>query len=172
MKLPVIPRYLFVGLGAVLFSTAAPIAAAAESTLSPAALEKLRSVTSPYSPAQHARAEATKAAANSVLPDPDVVALPPVTVLAHTLRRLHEDSLYQHGAFDKELVKRELSTFDRCFLNRFTLPLFGISKEARARQAYLERKNREFYRHANDLARVAQLVNSDEAAALRASLVQ
>ena len=39
------------------------------------------------------------------------------------------------AARDARLVKKHLTVFDRMILNRFTLPLFGISKEARARKA-------------------------------------
>jgi hypothetical protein len=35
---------------------------------------------------------------------------------------------------DARLVKKHLTAFDRLFLNRFTLPLFGIRKESRARE--------------------------------------
>jgi len=43
-------------------------------------------------------------------------------------------------AKDVELVKTYITPFDRYFLNRFTLPIFGISKEARARMMYEEDK--------------------------------
>ena len=37
------------------------------------------------------------------------------------------------GARDERLVKKHLTPFDYLFLNRFTLPFIGISKEARGR---------------------------------------
>lgn len=155
------------------FLFAPPLTAtAAETTESAAIRTSIRSVLPDYSPAEHAKAETARAAAAAIASDPDVVVLPPMTVQATTLRWMEEDSLYRRGAFDKELVKRELSTFDRYFLNRFTLPLFGISKETRARQAYLERKNREFHRRVSDLARAVQAIDPAEAAALRACSAQ
>jgi hypothetical protein len=41
---------------------------------------------------------------------------------------------------DAELMKEYLTPFDREFLNRFTLPLYGISPEARASMMYEEDK--------------------------------
>ena len=136
---------------------------------------KIRSLLPDYSPAEHARAEAAKAAeaarAAAATNDPDVVILPLLTVRERAVQRMEEEALYRQGAFDEELVKRELSAFDRYFLNRFTLPLFGISKEARARAAYLERKNREFNTRVRDLARAVAAVDRDEAVALRTALL-
>ena len=54
-----------------------------------------------------------------------------------------------------------------CFLNRFTLPLFGVTKEARARQAYLERKDRGFRRCFPGLACPVQATDQTDAAILR-----
>lgn len=45
------------------------------------------------------------------------------------------DDFESPAARDERLVKKHLSILDRKVLNRFTLPLFGISKEARARHA-------------------------------------
>jgi hypothetical protein len=39
------------------------------------------------------------------------------------------------AAKDAQLVKKHLSSLDRDVLNRFTLPLFGRSRESRARSA-------------------------------------
>jgi hypothetical protein len=47
------------------------------------------------------------------------------------------------AARDTELVKTYITPFDRCFLNRFTLPIIGDSKEARARIMYEEDKRLE-----------------------------
>lgn len=44
------------------------------------------------------------------------------------------DAFATPAARDAALVKKHLSVLDRKVLNRFTLPLFGISKEKRARQ--------------------------------------
>ena len=138
---------------------------------SPTAQEELRSRLPHYSPEEHARAVAAKEAEEKAAAearaaaeaDPDIVILPPMTVIEKTMRRMEEDSLYRKGAFDKELVKRELSEFDRHFLNRFTVPFVGISKEARAREAYLARKNAETQDRLSRLNRMVAMVDADEA---------
>jgi hypothetical protein len=73
-------------------------------------------------------------------PDPDVVQMAPVIVRDNRLPRIDEKEWLTPKALDAMLVKEYLSDFDREFLNRFTLPLFGISKEARARMMYEEDK--------------------------------
>ena len=160
------------GFGAVLLVTPAPAAASDEAGLSPATLEKLRSTLPHYPRQASAPSEPVTAAPATVFHLPNIVFSPPATAQAGILRRMAEDSLYQRGAFDRELVQRELSVFDRCFLNRFTLPLFSVSKETRARQAYLERKSGEFHDEANAFAGIVQLSDPKEAAALRACLRQ
>lgn len=45
------------------------------------------------------------------------------------------DEMLTPAARDAQLVKKHLSSLDRNFLNRFTLPFFGRSKESRARNA-------------------------------------
>jgi len=58
------------------------------------------------------------------------------------------------SARQARLVKKHLSVFDRTILNRFTLPLFGISKEARAHEAEaVEAKGRQL----NELAAAAEI---------------
>lgn len=125
-----------------------------------------------YSPAEHDRAvteeearAASRAAAKAAGDaDPDMVVLPAMTVEARAVQRMEEDSLYRRGEHDKELVKRELSAFDRSFLNRFTVPFIGVSKEARAREAYLARKNAE---QQERMGRLARLVEADTPAEAR-----
>ena len=73
-------------------------------------------------------------------PDPDVVQMAPVIVRDNRLPRIDEKEWLTPKALDDLLVKEYLTPFDREFLNRFTLPLFGISKEARARMMYEEDK--------------------------------
>jgi hypothetical protein len=73
-------------------------------------------------------------------PDPDVVQMAPVIVKDNRLPRIDEKEWLTPKALDAMLVKEYLTPFDREFLNRYTLPLFGISKEARARMMYEEDK--------------------------------
>lgn len=165
----------------VLLATALPLPA--ESTMRRAVRDKLPA----YSAEEHDRAAVeaaalaaaratAKAAADA---DPELVVLAPFTVQERALQRMAEDSLYQKGAYDKELVKRELSTFDRCFLNRYTLALplpggiaigGGMTQAQRAREAYLERKNRLYKERINGLARLVAGVDPAEARALRRDL--
>ncbi len=123
------------------------------------ALDALRQRLPAYSPEEHERLvsedEARRANDEAARADPDLVLLPEMTVMEHTLFRMEEDSLLQKGAFDEELIKRELSAFDRYFLNRYTIPFIGVSKAVRAREAYLARKNEELQ---NRMARLAGLV--------------
>ncbi len=74
-------------------------------------------------------------------PDPDVVPMEPVIVRGDRLPpRIDDKEWLTRKARADVLTKQYLSDFDRSFLNRFTLPLFGISKEARARMMYEEEK--------------------------------
>ena len=110
-----------------------------------------------------ARTAAREAAKTAAAADPNLVVLPDMTVMEKALQRMEEDSLYQKGAYDKELVKRELSSFDRNFLNRYKVPFIGVSKEARARAAYLARRNAELQDRLARLNRLVALVDPDEA---------
>jgi hypothetical protein len=131
-----------------------------------------------YSPEEHDRlvaeqeatAKAQAEARAAAEADPDLVVLQPMTVIEKAMQKMAEDSLYRKGAFDKELVKRELSAFDRYFLNRFTVPLLGISKEARAREAYLARSNEEMQDRLSRLNRLVSLIDPDEAREFREEL--
>jgi len=142
---------------------------------SPTAQEELRSRLPKYSPEEHAKAVAAKEAEEKAAAearaaaeaDPDLVVLPPMTVIEKTMRRMEQDSLYRKGAFDKELARRELSEFDRCFLNRFTIPFVGVRKETRAREAYLAKKNAEAQERFSRLNRMVAMLDKDEAREFR-----
>lgn len=172
MKPSAIPQLLLVGLGSALLSATPVGATAEETTLSTAVRAKIRSVLPAYAAPLSAQPAANPAAPVRVFHAPHLVLSAPATAQAGIVRRMTEESLYTRGAFDRELVRRELSVFDRCFLNRFTLPLFGISKELRARAAYRERQNRHFRDEVAAFARIVQLASPSEAAALRACLWQ
>ena len=66
-------------------------------------------------------------------------------------------------AQDVELVKRYITPFDRYFLNRFSLPLFGISKEARARMMHEEDRRLNDMRWINDEIEEAKLLDPEDA---------
>jgi len=83
-------------------------------------------------------------------PDPDVVQMDPVIVKDNRLPRIDEKEWLTPKALDDLLVKEYLTPFDREFLNRFTLPIVGISKEARARMMYEEDKRLQDLQWMND----------------------
>jgi len=83
-------------------------------------------------------------------PDPDVVQMAPVIVRESRLPRIDEKKWLTPKGQDAALVKEYIPPFDRYFLNRFTLPIVGISKEARARMRYEEDKRLQDLQWIND----------------------
>jgi hypothetical protein len=82
--------------------------------------------------------------------DPDVVQMAPVIVKENRLPRTDEKEWLAPKARDAALVKEYIPPFDRYFLNRFTLPIIGVSKEARARMMYEEDKRLQDLKWIND----------------------
>ena len=74
----------------------------------------------------------------------------PVVVRDSRLPRIEQKDWLTRKAQDAELVKEYITPFDRYFLNRFTLPLFGAPPEARARMMYEEDKRLRDLRWMND----------------------
>jgi hypothetical protein len=130
----------------------------------------LREVAPPY--AAPVAEPATESAVEGIgsPADDEVVHLPEMTVLERTQQRLQREDLFKRGHFDRELVKEFLSDFDSQFLNRFTIPFIGISKEARAREAYLEQRNREFRERVGHLADAVEERSAQDAKELREAL--
>jgi len=127
--------------------------------LSPAIIAQLTSqlpVWSPPPPTNQTPAAAAPA-------DPDVVPMKPVVVLGDRLPRIDDQQWLTPTARVDVLKKRYLSDFDRSFLNRFTLPLFGVSQEARAQMMYEEEKRLQDLQWMND--QVEQLKKLDPAEA-------
>jgi hypothetical protein len=118
----------------------------------------------------HEEAEAARKAAEPPGPDEDVIVLPEMTVIERQQQKMNEEDLYKKGLHDEQLVEKELSNFDREFLNRFHLPFIGMSKEERARQIYLDRKNREFSESVKRVAGTLAQTDPEEAKRLRAAL--
>ena len=81
---------------------------------------------------------------------PDVVRMAPVIVDAYRIPSTAEKEWMTTRARDFTLMTRYLSSFDRNLLNRFTIPIIGISKEARARMMYEEDKRLEDLKWIND----------------------
>jgi len=90
---------------------------------------------------QDPSANPAPAAAPDVMPRNQVprlpiMLLPQVTVHEKRIREFTERESYTKKGLEELAVKRYLSDFDRYFLNRFTLPIVGISKEDRAMQLF------------------------------------
>jgi hypothetical protein len=83
-------------------------------------------------------------------PDPDVVRMAPVIVKEYRLPRTDDKEWLAPKARDAALVKEYIPPFDRDFLNRFTLPIVGVSQEARARMMYEEDKRLQDLKWIND----------------------
>jgi hypothetical protein len=98
--------------------------------------------------------------------DPEVVEMAKVVVWDHRLPRTDEMGWLTPHAKDVQLVKTYITPFDRYFLSRFTLPLFGSSAEARAREMYEEDKRLENLKWINEQIDEAKLLDSQEAKAL------
>ena len=81
---------------------------------------------------------------------PDVVRMAPVIVDAYRIPSAAEKEWMTTRARDFALMTRYLSSFDRNLLNRFTIPIIGISNEARARMMYEEDKRLEDLKWIND----------------------
>lgn len=143
-------------------------------SLSPAEA-KPADLSSDLSALTSATAEATRAKQGSVTPtqakeeapNPDVLELPKMTVKQRPRPRLGENVILGPKAFNEELAKKNLSALDRSFLNKFTLPLFGISAAERAREDYNIAQKRQFLSDVMTIARAAELTDPANAQALR-----
>ena len=130
---------------------------------SPEVMQKLSSVLPKYAP------PAPPVAAKPV--DPDVIELPKMTVTQKRRPRLKltDDVMMTPKAFNEKLAKENLSSFDRDFLNKFSLPAWfsGQSAEARAREEYDQRKRDELAADVQNLAKAAEVVDPAQAKAMR-----
>lgn len=96
-------------------------------------------------------------------PDPDVVRMAPVIVTSSQLPRIDEKEWLTPKALDDVLIKEYIAPFDRYFLSRFTLPLFGIPQAERARMIYAEEKRLRDMKWMDD--EIAMFAKPDAAAA-------
>jgi hypothetical protein len=87
-----------------------------------------------------------------------VVVLPRLIVRPRE-KETKEDAFLTPAAREAQWVKKHLSVFDRSFLNRFTLPLFGQSKESRAR---LAEKIEQSAHQLNEVADLLDVAGSEE----------
>ncbi len=140
-------------------STAKPVAPKPRPKLSPQLTSQISSSIPAWKapPADHAPPPP---------PDPDVVRMAPVIVKENRLPRTDDKKWLTPKARDAALVKEYIPPFDRYFLNRFTLPIFGISKEARARMMYEEDKRLQDLKWINDQIDQVKSQDPQEAKAL------
>jgi hypothetical protein len=128
--------------------------------ISPGLAQELTSILPKYAPPP----QTTKPAPL----DADVLELPKMTIHKPRPRlKLTTDVVMTTQAFNEKLAKENLSSFDRNVLNKFTLPLFGVSAEQRARDEYERQKRDELARQVSDLAKVTEVVDPAQAKALR-----
>ncbi len=102
-------------------------------------------------------------------PDPEVLELPKITVRQQPKPRvrLGEGTILGPKAFNEDLAKKNLSGFDRNFLNKFTLPLFGTSAADRAREEYNLAQKQQFQDDVSTIAKAAEQTDPAAAKALR-----
>jgi hypothetical protein len=99
--------------------------------------------------------------------DPDLLVLPTMVVKQKPRPRLTDDVVYKDRAdFGAIFAKQNYTQLDQA-LNKFTLPLFGTSLEARAYEDYMRLKNQQMREDVNSLSKAVEAVDSAEAKALR-----
>jgi hypothetical protein len=116
--------------------------------------------------AKYAPAPASKPAP---APNPDVLELPKITVTQKKRPRLGDNVMMTTKAFNDKLAKENLSSFDRNFLNKFSLPDWfgGQSAAARAREEYDRQQHAQLTDDVNALAKVVEVQDPAQAKALR-----
>jgi hypothetical protein len=86
---------------------------------------------------------------------PRIVVRPPA-------KNLPPEEFETPAARDARLVKKHLNAFDRLWLNRFTLPLFGVTKEQRAREAEAVEQTARQLDDVATILEIAQKENGDD----------
>jgi len=97
----------------------------------------------------------------------DLLVLPKMVVKQKPRPRLTEDVLYKDKKdFGAIFAKQNYTQFDQA-LNKYTLPLFGTSLEARAYDDYMRQKNEQVKSDVNAIAKAVEQSDAAEAKALR-----
>src|SRR6478736_81132 len=123
-----------------------------------------------YSP-QAATPEA-KPAAKPIAADPDLLELPTMVVKQKARPRLTQDVVYKDKKdFGAIFAKQNYTQLDQA-LNKFTLPLFGTSLEARAYDDYQRMKNEQMNQDVNHLSDVVKQADPAEAKALKDAMAK
>jgi hypothetical protein len=140
----------------------------AKTRLSPEIANQIKSSLPAWSPQPaHTVANAPQPPPTTLPADPEVVKMAPVIVKAPPLPRTDRLDWLSPHAKDMELVKTYITPFDRYFLSRFTLPLFGSSQEARARSLYEEDKRLKDLSWINEQIKQVERLDPEEARALQ-----
>ncbi len=100
-------------------------------------------------------------------PNPDVLELPKMVIRQKPRPRLTPEIMMTKKGFGEELAKQKLSDFDRNFLNKFTLPLFGVSAEERALEEYRREKKEQLTSDVLNMAKALELTDPAEAKSLK-----
>jgi hypothetical protein len=104
--------------------------------------------------------------------DADLLVLPKMTVKQKPRPRLTEDVVYKDKKdFGAIFAKQNYTQLDQA-LNKFTLPLFGTSLEARAYDDYMRQKNEQVKSDVNALAKAVEQTDAAEAKALRDAMAK
>lgn len=132
---------------------------------SPAVSKNIISGLPKYSPA--AATPEAKPAAAPIAADPDLLELPTMVVKQKARPRLTQDVVYKDKKdFGAIFAKQNYTQLDQA-LNKFTLPLFGTSLEARAYDDYMRQKNEQMREDIGSLSKAVEAEDPAEAKALR-----
>jgi len=140
---------------------------------SPATSNKIISGLPKYSPvAPAAPAPAARPDGPGGATDPDLLELPKMVVRQKPRPRLTEDVVYKDKKdFGAIFAKQHFTQLDQA-LNKFTLPLFGTSLEARAYDEYQRQKNAQMAEDVSALSKAVEQTDPAEAKALRQAMAK
>lgn len=130
-----------------------------------AAAAKANAEPKPGDPVKPATAEDIARTANPT--DAELLVLPKIVVKQKPRPRLTQDVVYKDKAdFGAIFAKQHYTQLDQT-LNKFTLPLFGTSLEARALDDYQREKNAQMKQDVTTISNALQVTDPNEAKALK-----
>lgn len=109
-----------------------------------------------------------KSGPEPIAADPDMIELPKMVVRQKPRPRLNAEAMYGKDGFAALFAVQNYSQLDRA-LNKYTLPLFGRSIEARAWDDYQREKNRQMVEDVKGLSEVVNVTDPEAAKELRAA---
>jgi len=128
---------------------------------SPAVSEQITAGLPKYTPAPPQKPQEPVMA-----PNPDVLELPKMTVKQKPRPRLTPDLVSSKKDIGADWAKHNFTGLDQA-LNKFTLPLFGTSIEARAYEEYLRARQEQVNSEVSNISKALEVVDPKEAKALR-----